>query len=95
MRLRICLLTEIKRYKSAIRIRIGEFSTCVNGSDDSSKQVDAEFVVIKGTGQALLGCKTAQELGLEHITKPCDVVNAIYGTTSQKNVRIASKVLGN
>ena len=56
---------------------IGEFSTCVNGSDDSSKQVDAEFVVIKGTGQAL-GCKTAQELGLLHITKPCDV-NAVHG----------------
>ena len=58
---------------------IGDFSPCVNGSDDSSKQVDAEFVVIKGTGQALLGCKTAQELGLLHITKPCDVVNAVHG----------------
>ena len=35
-------------------------------------------MVIKGTGQALLACKTAQKLGLLHITKPCDDVSAVH-----------------
>ena len=74
---------------------IGEFSTCVNtSSDDSRKQVDAEFVVLKDTGHSLLNCQTAQELGLLHITRPCDVVNAVHGNDITEELKYCFQSIG-
>ena len=40
-------------------------------------------------------CKTAQELGLLHITKPCDIVNAVHKNDITEKLRTTSKTLEN
>ena len=55
MRLRVCLLTEIKRYKSAIRIRIRE--RMLNYMSDLFKDAtDFSWTSVK-TAHAMLLCK--------------------------------------